>query len=304
MKCSFLVANYNNAHYLQNLISSIYDQTYKNWEVVIVDDNSSDNSLSVIKEYLNDTRFKFIQLRENNGVGFTKKVAADNATGDILVVADPDDALTSNALEVISNEHKLNPQASMIYSTHYICDSDMNILGTSGWVKEIPAGKTNFHEDCISHLVSFKKSKYFLTSGFDPSLRSAEDKDLFYKLEEVGPVIFINQPLYYYRRNKESIYNTQTYKSAGLDRMKVLFATFQRRKKNGFPNISRTLLRKQIGSIYLWKSQLIVYKELRFTSDLYKYLFLSLFNDPLGNNVERIKLSLYLFPIKKWLLSR
>ena len=64
---SVLIANYNNAKYIKKAIESVLKQTYKNWEIVIVDDASTDNSLEVIRPYLKDKRIKLVKHKENQG---------------------------------------------------------------------------------------------------------------------------------------------------------------------------------------------------------------------------------------------
>ena len=75
---SVFIANYNNERYIATAIESIISQTYKNWELVIVDDGSTDNSIQVVEPYLKDKRIKLIALKKNFGVGYSKKMGADN----------------------------------------------------------------------------------------------------------------------------------------------------------------------------------------------------------------------------------
>ena len=93
MLFSILVANYNNGHFFQDCYQSILSQTYTNWEVIIVDDCSTDESVSVIKQIIGvDDRFKLIENTKNYGCGYTKNKCVQNAKGDILGFLDPDDS--------------------------------------------------------------------------------------------------------------------------------------------------------------------------------------------------------------------
>ena len=98
MKFSILIANYNNGKFFQDCYKSILQQTYHNWEVVILDDASTDNSVEVIKNIIqNDSRFRWYENEKNEGVGFTKGKLIELAEGEICGYLDPDDAILPNA---------------------------------------------------------------------------------------------------------------------------------------------------------------------------------------------------------------
>ena len=71
---SVIVPNYNNAKYLEKCIRSIYDQSFKNFEIILIDDNSSDNPEKEIKKYKNFENFKFIKLKKNKGPAFVRNL--------------------------------------------------------------------------------------------------------------------------------------------------------------------------------------------------------------------------------------
>ena len=84
MKFSILIANYNNGRFFKKCYDSIITQTYDNWEAIILDDTSTDDSLEIIKKIIGeDTRFKIYQNEENSGVGITKSKLIELANGDI-----------------------------------------------------------------------------------------------------------------------------------------------------------------------------------------------------------------------------
>ena len=92
----------------------------------------------------------------------------------------------------------------MIYSNFYYCDSELQIK-TRGFSKAIPRGKTNLECDYVSAIRVINKHFIDRIGGFDTSFRCAEDKDIIFRLEEVGELYFIDQVLYLYRKNPASI---------------------------------------------------------------------------------------------------
>ena len=201
---SVLIANYNNGRYLQEAIDSVLEQTCENWEVILVDDKSTDNSFEIYEKYKADSRFHIYYNEENKGCGYTKRRCAELAHGELCGFLDPDDALIPNALEVMVKAHTEHPECSLIYSTCYRYSGDRNAeMPIWDYIGAIPEESDFliYQKKLVSHFVTFKRSFYVKTIGIDSSLSAAVDRDLYYKLEEVGHLLYIPIPLYYYRVN-------------------------------------------------------------------------------------------------------
>ena len=116
-KISILIANYNNGRYFKDCYDSIISQSYDNWEVIIVDDCSTDNSVELIKKFIDgDERFKFYQNTQNKGCGYTKRKCLDLATGEFCAFLDPDDAIFSYDVECLLDEFKKSSKIIATYS--------------------------------------------------------------------------------------------------------------------------------------------------------------------------------------------
>lgn len=204
---SVLVANFNNGKYLEQCLQSIFAQTYANWEVVIVDDASTDNSKDICRKFQDDERITVIMNKHNKGCGYTKRKCVDFAKGEICGFVDPDDAIVPDALELLIRYHSEHPDVSIVYSTHYICDENLTPQEVADYVGQTPKQRKSWaiERPVISHFASFKRTKYLATVGISPIYMKAADKDLYYKLEDTGPVLFIDKPLYYYRHHSNSI---------------------------------------------------------------------------------------------------
>ena len=201
---SVLVANYNNARYLQEAIDSVLEQTYTNWEMILVDDKSTDDSQLIYDKYKDDPRFHIYYNEENRGCGYTKRRCAELANGELCGFLDPDDALMPTALEVMVKAHAEHPECSLIYSTCYRYSGDRNAeMPIWDYIGEIPEDSDFliYRKKIISHFVSFKKDAYDKTDGIDPFFKADVDFDLYCRLEEVGKLFYLPQPLYYYRIN-------------------------------------------------------------------------------------------------------
>ena len=199
---SVLIANYNNGKYLMEAVESVRQQTYSIWEIVLVDDGSTDNSKELYSELQKDERIHIYYNGENKGCGYTKHQCVLHSNGEICGFIDADDALTKDALQIMVASHIKNIDASLINATYFICDEQLNVISVSENECQIPDGFSFLtYKRGISHFATFKRDFYNKTSGISQLQLRAVDHDLYYKLEEVGDVFFINRPLYYYRTN-------------------------------------------------------------------------------------------------------
>jgi len=300
MLFSILIANFNNGQYIAEAIESIIRQTYTDWEIIIVDDCSTDNSIEKINSYLKQNKnIKLFQNTINQGCGYTKNQCIEFASGDICGFLDPDDTLEKNALSIMVAQHNVNTQCSVIYSTLYYCDNKLNIKHKAEWPKQIPLNSTNLHSNLITQFATFKRSFYFRTAGIDIVLKSSVDKDLYYKLEETGSTLFIDLPLYFYRENSLGISQFNNLISAQNNHLKVIKQARERRKVNkNIKNLSLFEFNALKSKYYLNRADYLIQKKENIYSILH-YLFVSFLLNPLKDNKKRLINILKLLKLKR-----
>ncbi len=242
---SILMANYNNAEYIKEAINSVLNQTYSNWELIIIDDASTDNSLEIIKPYLKDKRIRLFEHKKNKDCGATKRECVKKSNGELFGILDSDDVLHKDALKIMIKFHKENLDCGLIYSNYYECDGNLKIKNIAPYVGKVEKGKSNIHASKTSHFDTIKKSAYNLTNGFDPKQKKAVDRDLVYKLEEVTKLKFVNKPLYYYRMHDKGISQGKNFQIANCYYALAKYKAYKRRLKTNIPNLSK----KEIISI-------------------------------------------------------
>lgn len=210
---SVLIANYNNGCYLNEAIQSVFAQSYSTWEIILVDDGSTDNSHEVYSQFAGDNRIKIYFNENNRGCGYTKRRCAELATGELCGFLDPDDALTPDALEIMVREHQNNPEAALVASCYWACDENLKPQWRTDKriIKEGFSYLTNVDHAPL-HFACHKNSFYKQTIGIDADLKRAVDLDLFLKLEEVGAFVYLNDVTYYYRIHNQSISTHGDYK--------------------------------------------------------------------------------------------
>jgi glycosyltransferase involved in cell wall biosynthesis len=209
LKFSILISNYNNYLYLLDCINSGLNQDIgKNeYEILICDDCSTDNSWEIICAFENIKNIKRFKNNINSGVGYTKKKLVDNSTGDWFLFLDSDDLLKSNCL--ITFFEKINEMESNQFSLIYANSDYLDVSGNINyWERskyfEGSLLKSKFQYP-IFHPVIYNRVLYNETEGIDINLKSADDFDLWYKMEEVGKILFLPITLYTYRINLDGV---------------------------------------------------------------------------------------------------
>lgn len=250
---SVLIAQYNNGKFLLETINSVKNQTYDNWEIIIVDDGSTDNSITLYEQLASDERIKIYYNEINKGCGYTKRRCVELATGEICGFLDPDDTLERNALETMVANHVSNNNISIIFSRCYLCDELLSIKEISR-AKHIPENYSylTFGDHSFEHFTSFKKRLYDQTEGINPKLIRCVDQDLNFKMEEVGEFQFLTNILYKYRIHKESLSNAGHYKAL-FWHMLVIYDACNRRNISS-ENIANKILSSYLKSQY-WRGE-------------------------------------------------
>ncbi|REE81996.1 glycosyltransferase involved in cell wall biosynthesis [Lutibacter oceani] len=199
---SVIIPNYNHAFFLKERLDSIFNQTFKDFEVILLDDASTDNSVEIIKDYSRDKRVSHIVINKNNsGSPFKQwKKGLDLAKGDYIWIAESDDSCELNFLETHLNYLKENDisVAKTIVLENFI--KSERILRHSAFRDQnrVVLSSENFSYNCplfnVSSMV-FKKNKN----------KKIEDAS-FSKYSIIGDMVFY----YEFFLNKKIIYNEET----------------------------------------------------------------------------------------------
>ncbi len=120
MKCetSIIIPNYNNGEYLNDCIDSIINQDYKNYEAIIIDDNSTDNSLETLEKHKENSRIKIITLKKNKGPSFCRNIGIRASKGKYIAFLDSDDVWKPNKLSIQITYMK-NNNHNFTYTDYY-----------------------------------------------------------------------------------------------------------------------------------------------------------------------------------------
>lgn len=137
MMFSIVIPNYNSEKWIEKCLNSVLNQSYKNFELIIVDDVSTDNSVEIIKTY-NDPRIKLIELKEKRYNGGTRNVGVENSKGNYLLFLDCDDWFYSrDCLKEIVRVIDTNPVDLIRLPYRYIAKKEKNVFFRENTLEEL-----------------------------------------------------------------------------------------------------------------------------------------------------------------------
>jgi len=247
MLFSVIVAHYENASYLPDLVRSMQAQTYTDWELIIVDDHSREDPLPWLECFLSDQRIIFKRHSKHLGAASAFRTATEYSKGELIGMLGADDALVPQALERMVQVHLANPSASMANSACYRCDESLQIVEIYRHYRPLLPGEALIRNMCIGSFAVFKRVCYDQTEGFDAFFRRALDHDIYLKLDEVGKLVYVEEPLYLYRTNIKGISQFSNGMLAAQYSLLARYNAFQRRlgtsKENLTPSEAKQILK-------------------------------------------------------------
>jgi glycosyltransferase involved in cell wall biosynthesis len=263
---SVVVPTYNCGKYLKEAVDSIMRQSYINFEIIIVDDGSTDDTKEIVGGF-NTTKIKYIYQENSGGPSRPRNIGIQNAAGDLISLFDSDDVMDSRKLEYAVKVFLKNPEVDFIFSNFNVINELGEILKNDylknygsfrKFMTRINSCENSYHlsgdvyyELLVANFIGtssvvFKKSIFAEIGCFDESLRCAEDIDFWYRAARTRKnFAYLDIIGHSYRRRESSI----TSSSSGniqniltvLDRQLNSADTKERRKQAGM-QIHRVLL--------------------------------------------------------------
>ena len=211
---SVIIPSYNREKLIEKSIKSVLNQSYKNIEIIVVDDNSSDNTESVVKSLQDKYEFiKYIRHETNKGGSAARNSGVKVALGELIAFLDSDDEWVGNKLEKNLEIFHKNDKVAMVYSDMYLVNAD---------TAEEKLNKSKKYDDKYygllceniigsTSLIMIKKDVFNNVGGFKEGLPSCQDWDFYLNVAKENVIEKIDEPLLKYYIHQNSI-------SGNLDR--------------------------------------------------------------------------------------
>lgn len=199
-----IIPTYNKADYISQTIESVLQQTYQNFEIVIVDDCSQDDTEATIQKYLSD-KIRYSKHSQNWGPGATFNDGIEKAQTEYVTLIASDDILLPDHLEVMISEFKRNDCVSVVFPTLKVIDEhnrDLKQIISPPYQDKYKLLNHLFYKgnDIPSPGVSFKKSIFKKIPAFNPNLILMHDYDLNVRLLMHTETVNASKPTVLYRR--------------------------------------------------------------------------------------------------------
>lgn len=195
-KISVIITNHNYERFLGRCIRSCLNQSIptSEYEIIIVDDCSTDNSEEVIKSYLHNPSISYIKLDENKGVSVASNVGITKAVSPYVIRVDSDDYINQNTLLFLSEILNWNPEISFVYG---------DIIRVNEMEEKCERIHTNSVQNLFKHGagIMFRKTCLEAVGLYDEKIRNAEDFDLILRVMKNFDGYHIKLPLYRYYRH-------------------------------------------------------------------------------------------------------
>lgn len=205
---SIIVPFYNPGHYFYDLLESLSKQSYKNIEIILVDDGSDINYNNIAKDFVRFDENRVLITKENGGVASARQVGLEKSKGELIIHADADDLVPEFAIERLV-KRMIATNSDIVIGGYVIkrqkCDIYIGVnVEESYWsfVEGLLLGK--YHGSLCNKLI---KRSLYQGITFEPKINYMEDKLLLAKIFSFGPynISFLNESVYVYRMHSGSV---------------------------------------------------------------------------------------------------
>jgi len=204
MPITIAIPFYNAERFLRDAIRSVFAQTYQDWELILIDDGSTDSSLSIAQS-VKDRRVKVISDGKNKKLSARLNEITQIAKYEYIARMDADDLMFPNKLELQMKYLHLNPAIDLISTGVYSVLNDLTISGIRGNDYEYPLFKDLLTRKIgFTHASLIAKKTWYLRNKYDESLSIGQDLDLWLRSSKNNDfkAKSISAPLYIYREEE------------------------------------------------------------------------------------------------------
>lgn len=199
---SIITPVYNGQDFLERCIKSVLAQTYDNWELFLIDDGSSDNSVQVIEQYLEDDRIKILRNESNSGIPATRNKGIESSNGEFIALLDQDDEWFPEKLQQqIQAFNELENSYGLLYSNLEVHFDNGEVTERKKEIEPEPVIRKNLELMLLRNLISsptvlIKKEALDEVGLFDESIKwGGDDYDLWIRIAHKYKFFYIDEVL-------------------------------------------------------------------------------------------------------------
>ncbi|CAM8654765.1 Glycosyltransferase 2-like [Oxalobacteraceae bacterium] len=202
-KVTVYITNYNYGRYLRQSVDSVLCQTLQDFELLIIDDGSTDDSNSIMEQYASHPKIKLI-YQHNRGLNVTNNIALRLARGQYIVRLDADDHFEPDALQAMSQLLDADPEVGLVFPDYYIVDrsgAPLEAMHRLDFGRDVTLLDQPAHGACTM----IRRDFLLALGGYDESYSCQDGYELWIKFISRHKVRNINRPLFHYRQHGENL---------------------------------------------------------------------------------------------------
>lgn len=234
---SIIIPTFNNQSTIANTLSSVYEQTYSDIEVIIVDDGSTDDSRNVIPEYIQDKPFSRLISQINKGPSAARNLGFESSNGEYLVFLDADDIIAPTYIEECVRKFQATPSLGIVFSQTHLIDDQVGVFQLADY-----SPTTIMQQNCFPISAMIKAAIFREIGLFDTNIRYGEDWEMWIRYTQKNDYIYkIEKPLFFYRKRftKDSISDLNSLRNISDDaHLYVYCKHYERYKSMGWDILS------------------------------------------------------------------
>lgn len=202
-KVTVYITNHNYGRFVQQAVDSVLHQKFSDWELIIIDDGSTDGSQETIRRYEGCPNIHVV-LQENKGLAVSCNIALRLCKGKYIMRLDADDFLDENAMLVLSNILDSHPDIGLVYPDYYLVDEAGEVLGVE---RRNKVGKEIMLYDVPAHgaCTMIRRSCLQELGGYSEFITCQDGYDLWIRFIDKFKVYNVNVPLFYYRQHSKNL---------------------------------------------------------------------------------------------------
>ena len=202
---SVVMPVYNGEKYLKQSIESVIRQSYKEWELIIVNDCSTDSSRDIMQSYADiDSRIRIVDNSSNLKLPMSLNAGFREARGNYLTWTSDDNLYKANALEELAGYLENNPEIGLVYSDMDFVDASLNFIR-----EQCLEPQMLLYADCVGASFMYRREVLDKVGEYDPNMFLVEDYEYWIRISEQFKIGHLNKNLYTYRVHDSSLTGTR-----------------------------------------------------------------------------------------------
>lgn len=272
---SVVVTSYNHADYLRERMDSLINQTYSNFEIIVIDDFSSDHSSEVLEEYSKYKNVSILILDKNYGYSHTSNLGIKLSNGKYIMFAECDDYSNKDQIKILMSNFFSRDNIGVVFSGSNMVDGNGKKYGEDiQWRNKHFRGLCNenriidsnlisrfFLESCVIPNLSaaiIKKNVLTAVNGFSTDFTASADWDMWCRVASTTDFYYVTEQLNNFRNHRTTVRNSVLQNKGGISHQisEILILLHNHLKRNRFNKFEKIKLHSRMG--LMWVQFLIV----------------------------------------------